>query len=106
MPDTRDQHEFAVGHLAGSINVGLEGRYAEYAGGVVQPGVPIGLITDDGLEVEAKNRLARIGFDRGPSATSPSRCAVSRSIRRRSSAARGSTSVSSSSGWRPTTTCN
>ena len=62
--DTRDQHEFAVGHLAGSINVGLEGRYAEYAGGVVQPGVPIVLITDDGLEVEAKNRLARIGFDR------------------------------------------
>ena len=62
--DTRDQHEFAVGHLAGSINVGLEGRYAEYAGGVVQPGAPIVLITDDGMEVEAKNRLARIGFDR------------------------------------------
>ena len=30
-----------MGHLAGSINVGLEGRYAEYAGGVVQPGAPI-----------------------------------------------------------------
>ena len=62
--DTRDQHEFAVGHLAGSINIGLDGRYAEYAGGVVQPGAPIVLITDAGMEVEAKNRLARIGFDR------------------------------------------
>ena len=62
--DTRDQNEFAVGHLAGAINVGLEGRYAEYAGGVIQPGAPIVLVTDDGMELEAKNRLARIGFDR------------------------------------------
>ena len=62
--DTRDQHEFAVGHLAGSINIGLDGRYAEYAGGVVQPGAPIVLVTEAGMEVEAKNRLARIGFDR------------------------------------------
>jgi hydroxyacylglutathione hydrolase len=62
--DTRNQNEFAVGHLAGAINVGLDGRYAEYAGGVVQPGAPIVLITDDGMELEAKNRLARIGFDR------------------------------------------
>ena len=62
--DTRNQNEFAVGHLAGSINVGLDGRYAEYAGGVIQPGAPIVLVTDDGMELEAKNRLARIGFDR------------------------------------------
>ena len=62
--DTRNQNEFAVGHLAGSINVGLDGRYAEYAGGVIQPGAPIVLVTDAGMVLEAKNRLARIGFDR------------------------------------------
>jgi hydroxyacylglutathione hydrolase len=62
--DTRDANEFAVGHLAGSINVGLDGRYAEYAGGVIQPGAPIVLVTEHGMETEAKNRLARIGFDR------------------------------------------
>jgi glyoxylase-like metal-dependent hydrolase (beta-lactamase superfamily II)/rhodanese-related sulfurtransferase len=62
--DTRDPIEFATGHLVGSINVGLGGRYAEYAGGVIQPGAPIVLVTDPDLEVEAKNRLARIGFDR------------------------------------------
>ena len=62
--DTRDANEFATGHLVGSINVGLGGRYAEYAGGVIQPGARIVLVTDPGLEVEAKNRLARIGFDR------------------------------------------
>jgi rhodanese-related sulfurtransferase len=62
--DTRDPNEFAVGHLAGSINVGLHGRYAEYVGGVIQPAAPIVLVTEAGMELEAKNRLARIGFDR------------------------------------------
>ena len=61
--DTRDPNEFAAGHLIGSVNVGLEGRYAEFAGGVVQPGAPIVLVAEDGLALEAKNRLARIGFD-------------------------------------------
>lgn len=61
--DTRDSAEFARGHLAGSINVGIEGRYAEYVGTVVEPGTPIVLVTDPGAEQEAKLRLARIGFD-------------------------------------------
>jgi hydroxyacylglutathione hydrolase len=61
--DTRDSVPFAAGHLVGSINVGLEGRFAEYVGTVVTPGTPIVLITDPGTEAEAKLRLARIGFD-------------------------------------------
>lgn len=61
--DTRDPNEFAVGHFSGSINVGLDGRYAEYVGGVIQPGAPMILVTEPGMEREAKNRLARIGFD-------------------------------------------
>ena len=61
--DTRDPNEFAIGHLSGSINVGLAGRYAEYVGGVIQPGAPMILVTEPGMEREAKNRLARIGFD-------------------------------------------
>ncbi|MGI9622705.1 MAG: rhodanese-like domain-containing protein [Acidimicrobiales bacterium] len=61
--DTRDPNEFAVGHLIGSVNIGLSGRYAEFAGGVIQPGAPIILVADEGAELEAKNRLARIGFD-------------------------------------------
>ncbi len=61
--DTRDPNEFAVGHLIGSVNIGLGGRYAEFAGGVIQPGAQIVLVTEPGLELEAKNRLARIGFD-------------------------------------------
>ncbi len=62
--DGRDAETFARGHLAGSVNVGLNGRYAEFAGSVVPHDVDIVLVVDDGFEVEAKNRLARIGFDR------------------------------------------
>ncbi|MGI9614277.1 MAG: MBL fold metallo-hydrolase [Acidimicrobiales bacterium] len=62
--DGRDPEDFAHGHFAGSINVGLNGRYAEFAGSVVPSDVDIVLIVDDGFELEAKNRLARIGFDR------------------------------------------
>ena len=62
--DGRDPEEFAHGHLAGSVNVGLSGRYAEFAGSVVPSDVDIVLVVDPGFELEAKNRLGRIGFDR------------------------------------------
>ena len=61
--DSRDANDFAAGHLRGSINVGLGGRFAEYAGEVIRAGSPIVLVTDPGHEEEARIRLARIGFD-------------------------------------------
>ena len=61
--DARDDLAFAQGHLRGSIDIGLGGRFAEYAGEVMEPGKPIILVTDPGHESEAKMRLARIGFD-------------------------------------------
>jgi rhodanese-related sulfurtransferase len=61
--DARDDIAFAQGHLRGSIDIGLGGRFAEYAGEVMEPGTPIILVTDPGHEPEAKMRLARIGFD-------------------------------------------
>lgn len=62
--DGRDDASFAAGHLRGSVNVGLGGRFAEYAGEVMTPGTPIVLVTEPGHEAEAAVRLARIGFDR------------------------------------------
>lgn len=62
--DGRTPEEFAQGHLRGAVNIGLEGRYAEFAGSVVKPDVDIVLMTEPGMELEGKNRLARIGFDR------------------------------------------
>lgn len=62
--DGRAPEEFAQGHLRQAINVGLAGRYAEFAGSVIPSDSDIVLITDPGQELEGKNRLARIGFDR------------------------------------------
>lgn len=61
--DSRDDRMFAAGHLRGSINVGLGGRFAEYVGEVMEPGTPIILVCEPGTEAEARTRLARIGFD-------------------------------------------
>jgi glyoxylase-like metal-dependent hydrolase (beta-lactamase superfamily II)/rhodanese-related sulfurtransferase len=62
--DGRSPEEFAQGHLRDAINIGLEGRYAEFAGSVLASDVDVVLCTEPGQEREGKNRLARIGFDR------------------------------------------
>jgi rhodanese-related sulfurtransferase len=61
--DTRDPAEFAAAHLAGSINIGLGGEYATWAGTVLNHEQPIVIIADPGREHEAAMRLGRIGFD-------------------------------------------
>lgn len=62
--DTRDPQDFAAAHLPRSVNVGLGGRFAEMAGQVVPADADLVLVGDPGTAVEARNRLARIGFDR------------------------------------------
>lgn len=61
--DTRAPEIFASGHLRGSVNVGLDGRFAEYAGDVIRPGQQVVLLGEAGRGTEARIRLARIGFD-------------------------------------------
>lgn len=61
--DVRDPHEFARRHLARSINVGIDGKYATWAGSVVAPEQRIVMIAPPGREREAIVRLGRIGFD-------------------------------------------
>jgi hydroxyacylglutathione hydrolase len=61
--DTRDATEFASAHLAGSINIGLIGQYATWAGTVLDRKHPIVIIADPGREKESAIRLGRIGFD-------------------------------------------
>ncbi len=61
--DVRDAAEYAKGHLAGSINIGLGGQYATWAGTVLDRSKPILIIAEPGREQEAALRLGRIGFD-------------------------------------------
>ena len=61
--DTRDAVEFASAHLAGSVNIGLVGQFATWAGTVLDRQHPIVIIADPGRENESAIRLGRIGFD-------------------------------------------
>jgi len=61
--DVREAGEFAAAHLAGSINIGLGGQYATWAGTILNREHPIVIIADPGRENEAAVRLGRIGFD-------------------------------------------
>ena len=61
--DTRDPEIFAAGHLAGSLNIGLDGKFATWAGTVLDLARPVLVITEPGREEEAVLRLGRIGID-------------------------------------------
>jgi hydroxyacylglutathione hydrolase len=62
--DYREPSDFAAGHLYGAVNIGLQGRFAEWAGDVLSPARDIVLVGDPTAAVEAKIRLARVGYDR------------------------------------------
>ena len=61
--DVREPAEFAIDHLTDSINIGLGGQYATWAGTVLDQSTPIVIIAEPGREQEAALRLGRIGFD-------------------------------------------
>jgi glyoxylase-like metal-dependent hydrolase (beta-lactamase superfamily II)/rhodanese-related sulfurtransferase len=61
--DTRPSAEFTAGFVPGSVSIGLEGRYAEWAGSLLPFNTPIILIAAEGREEESLIRLARVGFE-------------------------------------------
>jgi rhodanese-related sulfurtransferase len=61
--DTREAGDFSAAHLIGSINIGLGGQYATWAGTILSHDRPIVIIADPGRESESAVRLGRIGFD-------------------------------------------
>ena len=62
--DTRFSNLFTQGFVPGSISIGLDGRFAEWAGGLLPFDKPIILVTEPGKERETIVRLARVGFDK------------------------------------------
>jgi rhodanese-related sulfurtransferase len=62
--DAREPGDFAAGHLRRAVNVGLQGRFAEWAGDVLSPDRDVVLVGDPSAAFEAKVRLARVGYDR------------------------------------------
>jgi hydroxyacylglutathione hydrolase len=62
--DTRPADIFIHGFIPGSIFIGLEGRFAEWAGSLLSFDKPILLVTEKGKEEETIVRLARVGFSK------------------------------------------
>ena len=61
--DTRSAVDFADGFVPGSINIGLGGDFAVWAGTLLSPKTPLLLVAEPGKEGEAIERLLRIGYD-------------------------------------------
>ncbi len=62
--DVRNPDEFSESHIPGSIFIGLEGRFAPWAGEILEDiNQPIILVTPNGKEEEAILRLSRVGFE-------------------------------------------
>jgi len=63
--DTREARTFAADFIPGSINIGIDGNFAPWAGALIpDAGQPILLVTDEGRQEEVITRLARVGLDK------------------------------------------
>jgi rhodanese-related sulfurtransferase len=62
--DTRPSAVFPNGFIPGAISIGLDGRFAEWAGMLLPFDKPIVLVTEPGKEEESAVRMARVGFDK------------------------------------------
>jgi hydroxyacylglutathione hydrolase len=60
--DTRPAATFTEGFIPGAIFIGLEGKFAEWAGSLLPFDKPLLLVTEEGKERETAIRLARVGF--------------------------------------------
>ena len=61
--DVRNPKAFAEGHLCGSFNIGLDGKFETWAGIILNRETPIIIVAESGQEKEAVIRLGRIGYD-------------------------------------------
>ncbi|WPR71021.1 MBL fold metallo-hydrolase [Flavobacterium sp. NG2] len=62
--DSRNDHQFAKGHIPQSINIGIDGSFALWVGELIADvKQPILLVTELGQEEETVTRLSRVGFD-------------------------------------------
>jgi glyoxylase-like metal-dependent hydrolase (beta-lactamase superfamily II)/rhodanese-related sulfurtransferase len=62
--DTREAPVFVQGFIPGAIFIGLEGKFAEWAGSLLPFDKPFLLVTEPGKEKETVTRLARVGFSK------------------------------------------
>jgi hydroxyacylglutathione hydrolase len=63
--DTRPASQYGTGHIPGSLNIGLTGQFASWAGSLIKPEVPLLIVAEDAEQVrQARTRLARVGLEK------------------------------------------
>lgn len=62
--DVRRADAFGAGHIAGAVNIGLDGQFASWAGSLLDADAPLIIVAEEEQSVrEAQMRLARIGME-------------------------------------------
>jgi len=62
--DVRSAGEFGAGHVPGSLNIGLGGQFASWAGSLINMDTPIVIVADSTEHAhEAQLRMARVGLE-------------------------------------------
>ncbi|HYG10728.1 MAG TPA: MBL fold metallo-hydrolase [Pyrinomonadaceae bacterium] len=62
--DVRSAADYGGGHIPGSLNIGLGGQFASWAGSLISPDRPLILVAEDESKAgEAVLRLARVGLE-------------------------------------------
>ena len=62
--DVRSANEFGAGHVPGSVNIGLGGQFAIWAGSLIPLSAAIVIVADTAAQVdESVVRLARVGIE-------------------------------------------
>ena len=62
--DVRPAADYGRGHIHNSLNIGLGGQFASWAGSLISPKMPLILVAEDETKVdEAVLRLARVGLE-------------------------------------------
>ena len=81
--DVRPRQSFAVAHVPGTVNIGVEGPFATYVGWTIPWGADFALVGEDESELSrARRALAHIGLDRPVGTSVPSAAARSAHLRR------------------------
>lgn len=62
--DTRPSDQYGTGHIPGSLNIGLSGQFASWAGTLIPLNTPLILVTENDEKArESRIRLARVGHE-------------------------------------------
>ena len=62
--DVRQNFEYGEDHIPNSINIGLGGQFASWAGTLITIGTPLAIVADNEMQIEeAVTRLARVGHE-------------------------------------------